>query len=36
MDVSSASVGVSGGKMPASRAASIDFPEPGVPTNSMW
>ena len=37
METSSSSAGVSGGRMPASRAASIDLPEPGGPTMSrLW
>ena len=32
METSSSSAGVSGGRMPASRAASIDLPAPGGPT----
>ena len=37
MDTSSSSAGVSGGRMVASRAASIDLPAPGGPTiNRLW
>ncbi len=32
----SASAGVSGGRRPAMRSASIVFPEPGGPTMSRW
>ena len=36
IEVSNASVGLSGGRMPGNRAASIDLPDPGVPTKSVW
>ena len=36
IEVSKASAGDSGGNIPASRAASMDLPEPGGPTISMW
>src|SRR5258705_6028259 len=35
METSSSSAGVSGGRMVASRAASIDLPAPGGPTINM-
>ncbi len=36
IEVSSASAGVSGGRIPGKRAASMDLPDPGVPIINRW